>query len=145
MFDTGDYSDNFTFNELVIAIEPNADRFSSSKIGSSERFIYHKHLRCILAIAPVEQSSLLQLHSCRFEERRCYYAVIGDSFVGLLIVRLTGDPEWLFHRAATKRQVRYRANRSHTRQRAQCVQCLMIKLRAPRTAVRIVTKTQRQS
>src|ERR1044072_8884858 len=92
MFDTGDHSYNFTFNELSISIEQNADRFSSGKIGTSERFIYYEHLRCVLAIAIVEQTSLLQLHSCRLEERRCHYAVIGDSFVGLLIVRFTCDP-----------------------------------------------------
>jgi hypothetical protein len=44
MFDTGDHSDNFTFNELVISIESNSDGFSSGEIRASERLIYYEHL-----------------------------------------------------------------------------------------------------
>src|SRR6185503_3166171 len=143
MFDTGDYAYNFTFNQLC-SVESNTDGFSSCEICSSECLIYYKHLGRALAFTIVEQTSLLQFHSSRLKERSRHDAVICNSLLSFCQVRLTLDQEWQFHCATTERQVRYRPNRTHTRQRTQRLECVAKQLRALRTAIRIISKTQRE-
>src|ERR1044071_8646848 len=145
MFDTADDSDNLAFDELVTSIESNTNRFSAGEICARESLIDYEHLRRVFPITMVEQTSLLQFDSGGLKERRRHHAVIGDSLVGLRQRRFTCDPKCLPHRASAERQVRYRANRSHTGQRAQRLQCLMKKLCSARTAVRIIAKAQRES
>src|SRR6185503_8104719 len=130
MLDTRDDSYDFTFDELVTPIESNTDGLSSGEVCSSECLIHYEHLRRILPIAIIEQTSLLQLHSSRLKERRRHYPIIGNSFISLCDFRITSDPKRLPHCAATEWQVRYRSNRSHPRQRPQRLQCVSKKLRS---------------
>src|SRR5690242_6071335 len=105
MSDTRDYANNFTFDELVITVESHTDRIFVVEICSRERFVDYEHLRRVVAIAFVKQTSALQLHAGGLKERRRHDTIISDSFIRSRRDRLAVDPKRLPHCATAERQV----------------------------------------